>query len=1495
MSIPRNLSKLAEGTDSSGILGIAYGGTGGSSQADAKAALGLHAVATSGSYSDLLNKPTTANIIENTNLYFTDARSRASVSASGSLSYNSATGVFSYTTPSTSGISEGTNLYYTDARARGALSASTGISYNSTTGAISTTITQYTDTLARGAVSASGDLSYNSATGVFSYTTPSTSGIVEGTNLYFTDARARASISVTGAGSYNSTTGVINIVGGVTSFNTRTGAITLSSADVTGALGFTPYNATNPSGYLTGITSSQVTTALGFTPYNSTNPNGYITGITSSNVTTALGFTPYNATNPSGYISGITSGMVTTALGYTPYNSSNPSGYITSAALSGYLTSASAASTYLPLAGGTLTGNLSFANSTSPFSNYIQFGDNTGWSLRFMTNVSGTPTERFRFTDNGAFNTLGAITQNGSQVLTAGNYNSYAPTLTGGGASGTWGISISGNSATATTASNSNNLGNKPAQDAVGANTIPTRDGNGYSYFNYINSNTGNSENAPVSQVITTQGSDGFYRKASIAHFTSAVQSNASGTWSINVTGSASSAGSAGSVPWTGVSSGVRRNYDLGIQAPSDGGYAGFFFSKSTSSSTAADAGYFLIKGPGDNFPPYTPEGITIVSDANSLNLFARGSSLVAGGNAWVRMGTGSAETFRLMSDYSLSINSSRAPIFYDSDDTSYYTSPNGNSRLYSLGLGGATPDTRLSIAGDSHFAGILHLGGTAGSVGSWGSRDYTSGGNRYFNANSYNFDNYGYGSNWTFTLSGGTGQASSSLRAPIFYDSNDTTYYVDPNSKSELKSLDLGYTSGTVYDTAGQGTLFFNSHNESDIQGYSIGTTLENYGGNYTKLTLDWHTGIKIGAAYNYGGIRFYNNSIKYYSGTEVFSIAKGDNNVRVENILYAGDVRAPIYYDNNNTAYFTDPAGRSRQSSIDFGDGGYYIHAGDWGMRNTTPYGWIQFGPANSGHAHIYTSLSNFYFNAQIQVNGGSQINTSDMRANLFYDQQDTGYFVDPNSTSNLYKLSEFTMSYNDMNAMSANSPYAARYAGSANYRNGTMGNGTIDLTTIFSNWGSGYIDSWSNPGSAPAGGLSSHYVGLQGCHYNHQNSANVYGFQMVCAGEADNRFFWRSSWATPRSWVEMLHTGNINSVPDDLRAPIFYDRNDTGYYIDPNSTSNTALRMRGGALFGPNVSWGQYLIVGGNGNWNTAYASVTTTDGNLHLDAKAGNAMYLNYYAGTAVNFGNGASGGIFSQVASDGSFRSPIFYDYADTGYYVNPNGVSYLYQLTLAGGGYFRPNNWIQMDGNYGTYWPNSSGTPHWHANDSTYGPMQLSGIKNSYSGIRLPSSNNATIGMFDSGGNGGLYNYTYWVYYWSVGNACLGVRTSSTSSAYAMYVDGGIYSTGNVVAYSDVRKKREIVTVDNALATVNKLRGVFYKRIETNDDKVDTNKRQIGVIAQEVNEVLPEAVTYAKDVDEYGVQYGNMAGLFIEAIKELTSTVEKLNSKIEELEKKVNS
>ena len=109
---------------------------------------------------------TTAGISEVTNLYYTDARARAAVSVSGSLAYNSSTGVVSYTTPATTGITEGTNLYYTDARARAA-------------------------------VSVSGSLAYNSSTGVVSYTTPATTDITEGTNLYYTDARVATKIGTT--------------------------------------------------------------------------------------------------------------------------------------------------------------------------------------------------------------------------------------------------------------------------------------------------------------------------------------------------------------------------------------------------------------------------------------------------------------------------------------------------------------------------------------------------------------------------------------------------------------------------------------------------------------------------------------------------------------------------------------------------------------------------------------------------------------------------------------------------------------------------------------------------------------------------------------------------------------------------------------------------------------------------------------------------------------------------------------------------------------------------------------------------------------------------------------------------------------------------------------------------------------------------------------------------------------------------------------------------
>jgi hypothetical protein len=200
-----------------------------------------------------------------------------------------------------------------------------------------------------------------------------------------------------------------------------------------------------------------------------------------------------------------------------------------------------------------------------------------------------------------------------------------------------------------------------------------------------------------------------------------------------------------------------------------------------------------------------------------------------------------------------------------------------------------------------------------------------------------------------------------------------------------------------------------------------------------------------------------------------------------------------------------------------------------------------------------------------------------------------------------------------------------------------------------------------------------------------------------------------------------------------------------------------------------------------------------------------------------------------------------------------------------------------------------------SDTNSWHIepnSGSSYGGTQIRGSRNGWRGIHFYDGGNVPHLMFDGSANGGIYYETggRWAQYYHYGNVCQSINTSTTSSSYGLYVNGAIYSTGNIVAYSDSRKKENIVTVDNALEKVNNLRGVYYNRI---DD--ETKTRQIGVIAQEINIVIPEVVTHAKDVDEYGVSYGNLAGLFIEALKEHTNIINNLKAEINELKFKLEN
>ena len=218
-----------------------------------------------------------------------------------------------------------------------------------------------------------------------------------------------------------------------------------------------------------------------------------------------------------------------------------------------------------------------------------------------------------------------------------------------------------------------------------------------------------------------------------------------------------------------------------------------------------------------------------------------------------------------------------------------------------------------------------------------------------------------------------------------------------------------------------------------------------------------------------------------------------------------------------------------------------------------------------------------------------------------------------------------------------------------------------------------------------------------------------------------------------------------------------------------------------------------------------------------------------------------------------------------------------------------GNSYHVFNTWLQGTDNHGLYTPNSgAGTHFYPAPTNAYGSWRTTGAKGGYAGISHSSGGGVVSCMVDSGGNGGDWNpASGWHYYYHRGNDCLGVSGSSTSGSYGLYEQsGGVYSTGNIVAYSDRRVKENIRTIDNALKTVEEMRGVYYNRIDDEEKKT-----VIGFIAQEVDEIegAKPLVTYAEDVDQYGVSYGNTAALLVEAVKQLSQQVKDLQAEVKEL------
>lgn len=401
----------------------------------------------------------------------------------------------------------------------------------------------------------------------------------------------------------------------------------------------------------------------------------------------------------------------------------------------------------------------------------------------------------------------------------------------------------------------------------------------------------------------------------------------------------------------------------------------------------------------------------------------------------------------------------------------------------------------------------------------------------------------------------------------------------------------------------------------------------------------------------------------------------------------------------------------------------------------------------------------------------------------------------------------------------------------------------------------------------------------------------------------------------------------TGSVASTD----AVIMATNTGSGDGVQGESYGSSGRGVEGWALWsGPGANYGGYFRAEGSGGYGVyGYASNSGNyenyGGYFIASGDQGRGVYgfvmgdnghavqgMAFDSGDVANYGGyftarGASGrGVYGEATKTGAVENYGGYFKADGTYGRGVYGLatgSYgmgVYGLATGsnGKGVYGYADGTGVANNYGGYFMaagdqgkgiygiNTSSVNHGYIGGEDY--AVYGEHKNGVYGY-LGSVFNGVYGYAYSGrGVRGYSNSGSGVY----GSSSLGIGVYGESNWYAGWfegtirVEGDIQYTGNLSYQSDIRLKENITPLSGAIEKVSSLKGIYF-----NFKGKSSDNREIGVIAQDVEKVLPELVS-TNEQGYKSVDYTKLTPVLIEAVKELKAENELLKQRLDALERR---